>query len=117
MRNKAARTLVLFIFASAPSILPAQDAFSDGFEATAIDPFWTVNSGSAQLTSSLAHSGTRAIEMATSGYGQTAALTHRFKSPILCTVRVYVYDSLVRNTGYKQLWIQNGPNTPNQLNA
>jgi hypothetical protein len=78
-----------------------------------INPFWTVAGGSAQLVAYASHQGSRAIQMFTSGYGQTAALRHEFGTASFGTVEVFVYTPGVAGTGYKQLWAMGGSNVLN----
>jgi hypothetical protein len=97
----------------------AQTTFTDGFEGTSLNPWWTfVSYGPdyspcpgcvASLDSSLAYTGAQSLRLSTPAWASQAYLEHVFPSPVYGTADVYVYDSLACCTGYKQLWLFNGP--------
>jgi hypothetical protein len=70
-------------------------AFFDGFESSAVDPFWTVTEqfGTISQTSELAHSGIQSARFTSSFGGQREMLlTHNFGSSQKGNFSIYFYD-------------------------
>jgi len=71
--------------------------FSDSFEGTALNPFWTVeyqDSGTIGLSSAQSHSGTQSLQLSsTSGGQRNLWLTHDFGEKMVGSVSVWFYDS------------------------
>ena len=71
--------------------------FSDSFEGTTLDPFWSSNtqSGSIQLTTAMAHSGSQSVEFISTETALTKEiqLFHNFSSPTYGVTSVWMYDT------------------------
>jgi hypothetical protein len=93
-----------------PSVEPS---FSDDFEASSLDPFWSTNSSSGFITlpsTETAHSGTQSVKFSTfdSGVHKQVDLYHNFSEPVYGRFSVWVYDtgasSAVRNYVNMHVW-------------
>jgi hypothetical protein len=76
---------------------PAQVNFSDGFEASTIDPFWTVftNSGSIVLSNQNVFQGSQSVKFSTvdTGNNKDVGLNHPFSDKLYGTTTISVFDS------------------------
>ncbi len=81
--------------------------YTDGFEGSSFNPFWTVGqvTGTVSLSTNQAHSGTQSAEFASGdGAGRFLTLTHTFSSAMTGTASVWFYDSAPgQQTLYEQL--------------
>jgi hypothetical protein len=100
----------------------AQGSFTDNFEGSTINSFWTVldtaGNGSASVDTALAHRGKQSIQLTTTASnGGIEALSHTFPSPLYGAVSVWVYYDNVPTTGYRQLALFPGaePDGPDYL--
>lgn len=83
--------------------------FSDGFEGSSFDPFWTVsdssnlvnNNGIASLSTDIAHSGSQSFkgQSQSGSYYSTARIDHNFGQPMTGDVSVWLYDGYPGYTG------------------
>ncbi len=71
--------------------------FTDGFEGATLDPFWSTytQSGSIQLTTAMAHSGSQSVEFSSTqtSLSKYVNLFHNFSSPTYGVTSVWVYDT------------------------
>ena len=72
-------------------------SFSDGFEAMALDPFWTpiAINGSVGFSTTRFHSGAKSLELSTTNVAanKDVQIYHQFPAPDFGTVSVWVYDA------------------------
>ncbi|MFN7920916.1 MAG: hypothetical protein U0Q16_12510 [Bryobacteraceae bacterium] len=89
--------MCLALIAAGSALLSAATiSFTDGFEAAAIDPFWSVSQqlGSISLSSSQAASGSQSLRFSSVSGGQRELiLSHDFSGPLKGTVSLSFYDS------------------------
>jgi hypothetical protein len=107
MNIRIVPTLLLSLLLTVSVTAVAQARFTDNFEAPIINQFWTIvdhaGSGSVNLDTTFAHSGTQSVQVNTDSFGGQEALSHSFPSPLYGSVSVWVYYSNTTSTGYKQL--------------
>jgi len=117
MKRKAVREIMLTLLLASSMFLVqnpvvfAQISFSDSFEGTTIDPFWTVTQqyGTVTLSSDQAHSGSQSVKMSSIGGGQREMhLSHTFPAVGKGIVSVWLYDTTPgMNTLYASLGVFN----------
>jgi len=102
--NRRAALLVLVGLAPLAS---ADITYTDGFEGSSFNPFWTVGqmTGTVSLSTNEAHSGTQSAEFASApGAQRFLTLSHTFSSPMTGTASVWFYDNAPgQQTLYEQL--------------
>jgi hypothetical protein len=92
--------------------------FSDSFEGSTFNPFWTVvqQNGSVALSSAEAHTGLQSASFASSSGGQRELhLEHTFASQLIGDASIYFYDAAPgEQTLYEQFTLTNSanPSTP-----
>lgn len=95
----------IFVFSAVScllSLMPVEHAmasslsFSDGFEGSAIDPFWTVkyaDYGSVSMSTDQAHSGSQSLMLSSTSGGQRyIGLTHNFSDAMIGSASIWFYD-------------------------
>jgi 7-cyano-7-deazaguanine synthase in queuosine biosynthesis len=78
-------------------LIPVEPAYSDGFEASQLNPFWvpSLQNGTITPSSDRAHTGSQSAKFSAPGGGQKwLYLRHFFDRPQYGTVSVWVYDSM-----------------------
>jgi hypothetical protein len=113
MNIRIAPTLLLSLLFTVGRSAVAQAPFTDNFDGSTINSFWTIvdlaGNGSVNLDTAFAHSGTQSVQVNnTDSSGGQEALSHSFQFPLYGTVSVWVYYSNITDTGYKQLDIFEG---------
>src|SRR5690349_24329307 len=98
MANHFRAGVLVFVCFSAPIVASAQSAYSDDFEATTVNAFWTSTmqqNGTVALSTdqNYTSSGIRSIKFASASGGQREMhLTHTFSAPTKGTFSVWYYD-------------------------
>jgi len=105
------RIAFLLILISLIYLSAQAQAFSDGYEGSALDPFWTVTQqfGAISLTTEQAHSGIQSAKFSSSFGGQREMhLTHNFPTAQKGTFSIYFYDVAPgQETLYEKLSLYN----------
>jgi|SRR5579871_119748 len=84
------------------SLSARADSFTDGFEGSSIDPFWTLTGpGTATLTNTMAHSGAQSVELtASTSFPWAINMVHDFGSDQTGSVSVWIQgESLCCDSG------------------
>ncbi len=96
---------------SASTASAATITYSDNFEGSSINPFWTVSQqfGTVQLSSDVSHSATHSAKFVSSSGGQREVdLAHTFATPVTGDFSVYFYDVAPGSqTLYEDLYLLN----------
>ncbi len=84
--------------------------FTDGFEGSTLDPFWSTTEQSGSITfpsTAQVHGGSQSVQFnSTSGTGQkNIELNHTFAEPIFGRVSVWVYDSGADLSSGNYIWL------------
>jgi hypothetical protein len=105
--GKFATSLLLIALGGLAPLASADITYTDGFEGSSFNPFWTVGqvTGTVSLSTNEAHSGTQSAEFASGdGADRFLTLTHSFASPMTGTASVWFYDNAPgQQTLYEQL--------------
>lgn len=106
--------LILLLGVAGEQSADAQ-SFSDGFEVSSFNPFWTTReqSGSVALSTDQSHNGSQSAKFSsTSGDQREIHLTHVFSSPTKGHFTIYFYDAAPgQETLYEQLDLYNSNTT------
>jgi hypothetical protein len=99
----------------------ADTVFTDDFEGSTLDPFWTTEEYSGYVTfpsTAQPHSGSQSLQLnstQTSG-GKQVGVLHEFDEPVYGTISVWVNDTGadVSSSNYISLWVFNQVTHPGQ---
>ena len=99
--------------------IPDVPSFSDGFEGSVLDPFWTKteNSGFVTMPSTdQAHGGSQSVQFTSTNTADTKniGLTHTFVVPVYGKVSVWLYDTGADQSSSNQFWFGIGNSATGQ---
>ncbi len=89
---------------------PFEPSFSDDFEGSSLDPFWTKDEQSGYIafpSTAQAHSGTQSVQFTSTNTGQhkDVRLYHEFSQPTYGRFSVWVYDTAAGSNNSNYSWI------------